>query len=832
MAIDKSLYEAPVGLDALATEPEIEIEIVDDVEVELEPEEEAEKFDDNLAEYMDESALQSLSSELIGDYDSDLDSRKDWLTTYVKGLKLLGLKDEERTEPWAGACAVTHPLLMEAAVKFQSETIMETFPAAGPVRTKIIGKETPQKIQSAKRVQEDMNYQLTDVMMEYRPEHERLLLSLCLAGNAFKKIYFDPAMERQTAMFVSAEDIVVPYGASSLESAERVTHRMRKTKNELRRLQVAGFYRDVDLGDPVRTLDEVERQKAADQGLSGTVDERFQILEMHVDLDLEGYEDKGEDGEPTGIALPYVVTIEKGTGEVLAVRRNWLEEDPLKIRRQHFVHYGYIPGFGFYYFGLIHLIGGHSKAATSLLRQLVDAGTLSNLPGGLKARGLRVKGDDTPIAPGEFRDVDLPSGAIRDNILPLPYKEPSQVLAALMDKIVDDGRRYAAAADLNTSDMSSQAPVGTTLAILERTLKVMSAIHARIHYTMKQEFRLLAAIIRDNTPTSYSYEPEEGSSGAKQSDYDQVDILPVSDPNASTMAQRVVQYQAVMQLAQGAPQIYDLPVLHRQMIEILGIKNADKIVPVKDEIKPTDPVSENMGMFMGKPTKAFMYQDHSAHISVHMAALQDPKMAALMGQNPQAQAIQAAFAAHLMEHMAFQYRKDIEKQLGATLPPPPDFLGDDKDVGYLSPEMEVQLSQLASEAADRLLQKDIAEAKMAEQQQQMQDPLVQMQQMDLQIKQQEVQRKAQKDQMDMQIEQARLELDRQKMVIEATSKSDDTDIRQREQMIRAMNMSDQTDLKRDSQRLDSVRAGMDAAHKVRAMNKPQPEKAAPPKADK
>jgi hypothetical protein len=831
MAIDKSLYEAPMGLSALDEEPmDIQIILPEDAEVDVTAEEEEEGFDDNLAEYMSESELQSLASDLLGDVDDDIDARKDWLTTYVDGLKLLGLKNEERMEPWAGACGVTHPLLMEAAVKFQSETIMETFPAAGPVRTKIIGKETSEKMDAAQRVQEDMNYRLTEQMLEYRPDHERMLISLCLSGNAFKKIYYDPSLERQIAVFVPAEDIIVPYGASNLESAERVAHRMRKTKNELRKLQVAGFYLDVDLGDPVRIMDEVEKRKSTEQGFSATMDDRFQLLEIHAELDLPGYEDED------GIALPYVVTIEKGTSTVLAIRRNWLEEDPLKMRRQHFVHYGYIPSFGFYYFGLIHLIGGHSKAATSLMRQLVDAGTLSNLPGGLKSRGLRVKGDDTPIAPGEFRDVDLPSGAIRDNILPLPYKEPSQVLMALMDKIVDDGRQFAAAADLQVSDMSAQAPVGTTLAVLERTLKVMSAIQARIHYAMKQEFKLLAAIIRDNMPTSYDYEPETGDPGAKQSDYDQVDILPVSDPNASTMAQRVVQYQAVMQLAQGAPQIYNLPVLHRQMIEILGVKNADKIVPKQDEMKAMDPVSENMAMYMGKPTKAFLYQDHTSHIGVHMAAMQDPKMAALMGQTPQAQSIQAAFSAHLMEHMAYQYRKDLEKQLGASLPPPPDFLGEDDEVGFLTPELELQVSQLAAEAADRLLQKDTAEAQQQQAQQQMQDPLVQMQQMDLQIKKQLADIEGQKVQLDHQIKLGQLDLQKQKMTTDAIAKSDEIDLKEKQQTIDALHKSDQTDLAHEKHQSDmahkyalhnsdNIRMGMEAAHKH--MTSSKPEKAKP-----
>lgn len=755
MAVDKALYAAPMGMAQMGAAPDIEIQIedpeavgigIDGVTVELEKARPSAKdFDANLAEYMSERELQLLSSQLIGEYETDLTSRSEWLDIYVKGLELLGLKYENRTEPWAGACGVYHPLLMESAVKFQSETIMETFPAAGPVRTKIIGKETPEKKDASIRVQDDMNYRLTEGMPEYRPEHERMLISLALSGNAFKKIYFDPSLDRETAPFISAEDIVVPYGAASIESAERVTHRMRKTKNDLRKLQYAGFYRDIDLGEPMVVMDEVEKKKAKEQGFSATSDNRFQILEMHVNLDLEEYPDVDEDNNETGIAVPYVVTIERGTGTVLAIRRNWEEGDKLKLRRQHFVHYGYIPGFGFYYYGLIHLIGGHSRAATSLLRQLVDAGTLANLPGGLKSKGMRVKGDDTPIAPGEWRDVDLPSGSVRDNILPLPYKEPSQTLSLLMDKIIEDGRRFAAVADLKVTDMSAQAPVGTTLAILERVLKVMSAVQARIHYAMKQEFKLLAKIIRDNTPDEYGYEPEVGNRTAKKTDYDMVDVLPVSDPNAATMSQRVVQYQAVLQLSQTAPQIYDLPFLHRQMIETLGVKNANKIVPITDDMKPMDPISENMAVLNGKPVKAFIYQDHEAHIQVHMSAMQDPKIAAIVGQNPQAQAIQAAAMAHIMEHVAFQYRREMEKQLGATLPPPMD--GKDEEV-KLPEEMEVQLSQLAAQAAAKLLQKDIAEAQAQQAAQQMQDPLVQMQMQDLQIKQAEVERKKQKDILD------------------------------------------------------------------------------------
>jgi len=787
MAIDKGLYEAPMGLDALSSEPALEISIedpesvtigMDGALIELMKEEpRAEQFDANLADFMSEGDLQALASELIGQHEQDLSSRKDWLDTYVKGLKILGIRYEERTEPWPGACGVFHPLLMESAVKFQSEAIMETFPAAGPVKTKIVGKETPEKKDAAIRVSEDMNYQLTEVMKEYRPEHERMLLSLALSGNAFKKMYFDPSLNRQTAVFIPAEDIIVPYGAPNLESADRVTHRMRKTKNELRKLQYAGFYRDVDLGEPIRTMDEVEKQKAEDQGFSATMDDRFQLLEMHVDYDLPGYSDVDEDNNETDIALPYVVTIEKGTGMVLAIRRNWREDDELKEKRQHFVHYGYIPGFGFYYFGLIHLIGGHSRAATSLLRQLVDAGTLSNLPGGLKSRGLRIKGDDTPIAPGEFRDVDVPSGAIRDNILPLPYKEPSQTLALLMDRIVEDGRRFAAVSDLKISDMSSQAPVGTTLAILERVLKVMSAVQARIYYTMKQEFKILAGIIRDNTPDEYSYEPEVGNRRAKKTDYDDVDVIPVSDPNAATMSQKIVQYQAVLQLSQTAPQIYDMPYLHRQMIETLGVRNAQKIIPIEDDMKPVDPVTENMNILTGKPVKAFIYQDHEAHIKVHMSAMQDPKIMQLVGQNPMAQQLMGAAQAHLMEHIAFEYRKQIEEQLGSTLPPSPD---KDDDESYLPEAVEIQVSQLAAQAAAQLLQKDMAEAQAQQVAQQQQDPIIQMQQQELQLRAQELQLKAQQMQADTQLKQQELQRKQQEMQIMAATKADELELRKQE----------------------------------------------------
>jgi hypothetical protein len=750
MSIDKSINPAPLGLDEMLmdSEPVLEIEIedpesvtigLDGLEIELEKREETdEDFGANLAEYIDDGALASLASELIGDFDGDVSSRKDWIQTYVDGLELLGLKIEERSEPWEGACGVYHPLLSEALVRFQSETMMETFPAQGPVKTQIIGKETTDKKDAAERVKDDMNYQLTDVMVEYRPEHERLLWGLGLAGNAFKKVYYDPHLERQVAMFVPAEDIVVPYGASSIESAERVTHVMRKTENELRRLQLAGFYRDIDLGEPNNVLDEVEKKIAEKLGFRATSDDRYKVLEMHVDLDLEGYEHKGEDDKPTGMALPYVVTIEKGSNQILAIRRNWEPDDETYQKRHHFVHYGYVPGFGFYCFGLIHLIGSFAKSGTSILRQLVDAGSLSNLPGGFKTRGLRVKGDDTPIAPGEFRDVDVPSGTMKDNIMPLPYKEPSLVLAGLLDKIVDEGRRFASAGDIKVSDMSSQSPVGTTLAILERTLKVMSAVQSRIHYSMKQEFRLLKKIIAEFTPDDYAYDPVEGSRRAKRSDYDKCEVIPVSDPNAATMSQKVVQYQAALQLAQTAPQLYNLPLLHRQMLDVLGIKNANKLVPMTEDHKPTDPISENMNVLKGKPLKAFIYQDHQAHITVHMNAMRDPKIAMLIGQNPQAQAMQAAMMAHINEHVAYEYRKQMEEMIGVPVP-----YTIDEDEG-IPQEIELQISRLAASASAKLLQRDQNEIAAQQAQQAQQDPLVQIQQQELALKAKEVELKEKK----------------------------------------------------------------------------------------
>ena len=767
MSIEKSLYAAPEGLESLMPEEEgdqaIEIEIVDPEEVTINMDgleieiggEETDDFDANLVDYLDNSVVTGIVTDLVGDYDDDVDSRKDWMQTYVDGLELLGMKIEERADPWVGACGVYHPLLSEALVKFQAEIMMSTFPAAGPVKTQIIGKETPEKKDAATRVQDDMNYQLTDVMTEFRPEHERMVWGLGLSGNAFKKVYFDPSFDRQTSIFVPAEDLVVPYGASDIQTSPRITHVMRKTENELRKLQVAGFYADIELGEPNNNLDEVEKKIAEKMGFRALSDDRYKILEMNVELDLPGYEHTDKDGEPTGIALPYIVTIEYGSMKCLAIRRNWNEGDKLHTKRQHYVHYGYVPGFGFYCFGLIHLVGAFAKSGTSILRQLVDAGTLANLPGGFKTRGLRVKGDDTPIGPAEWRDVDVPSGTIADNIMALPYKEPSQVLASLLDKIVEEGRKFASAADIQVADMSANSPVGTTLAILERSLKVMTAVQARIHYSFKQELALLRDIIRDFTPDEYSYEPEEGSRKAKKSDYDLVDVIPVSDPNAATMAQKIVQYQAVIQLAQQAPQIYDLPQLHRQMLDVLGIKNAQKLVPLPDDESPKDPVSENMAALKGEPMKAFIYQDQQAHIAVHQTFMQDPVIMQTIGQNPQANQIMASLQAHIAEHLGFYYRTMIEKQMGVPLPAPEKKLPDD---------VEVQLSQLIAQASAQLLQANQAQAQQQQAQQLAQDPLIQMQQQELQIKGQEAQRKAQKDATDAQLKQSQQQIERERIM--------------------------------------------------------------------
>ena len=779
--VDKGLYQAPMGIEQLAQDEEpIEIEIVDpeavnihmgDMDISIIPGEDEDEFGQNLAELIDDGDLQSIASDLEEDIDNDRNSRKDWEKAYTDGLKLLGLQFEERTEPWQGASGVFHPMITEAVVRFQSETITEMFPAQGPVRTKIIGKETPEKKEAAVRVEEDMNYELTEVMREFRPEHERMLWSLPATGSAFKKVYYDPNLGRQVSMFVPAEDIILPYGTTDLDTCYRLTHVMRKTKNEILKLQESGFYRDVELGEPTKERSDIKQAKDKETGFSDLNDDRYTIYEVHADLDIPGYEDVNSDGEETEIGLPYVITFIKGTNDVLAIRRNWEPDDELRLKRQHFVHYQYIPGFGAYGFGLFHLIGGFAKSATSIMRQLIDAGTLSNLPGGLKSRGLRIKGDDTPIQPGEFRDVDIGSGALRDNILPLPYKEPSQVLAALLGTIVDEGRRFAATADLKVSDMSGQSPVGTTLALLERQLKVMTAVQARLHYTFKQELGLLAEIIADYTDPSYDYDPDTSNRSAKKADYDYVEIIPVSDPNAATMSQRVVQYQAVIQMAQMAPDIYDMPQLHRRMLEVLGIKNAEKLVKLPDDQKPRDPVTENMAILKGEPVKAFLNQDHQAHIAVHGAMMQDPLIMATIGQNPRAPAIQAAMMAHQAEHAGFQYRKQIEAQLGMSLPP------EDED---LPPQIEQALSGMMAQAAQQALQLNQQQAQQQQAQQQAQDPMLMLQQQELQLKQGGLQLEAQKVQQDFAIEQAKLELEKQRMVLEASAKADANNLRKEE----------------------------------------------------
>ena len=778
--IDKALYQQPQGIDELGEQEEpLEIEIIDpeevniragDLELSIHPGDEDEAdFNANLAEEMDQAAVETLAGDLAGDIENDKNSRKDWEKAYTEGLKLLGLQYEERTEPWNGASGVFHPMITEAVVRFQSETITETFPAQGPVRTKILGKQTPQKQEAAVRVEFDMNYELTEVMREFRPEHERMLWSLPATGSAFKKVYYDPSLGRQVSMFIPAEDIILPYGATDLDTCYRVTHVMRKTKNEIIKLQQAGFYRDIELPDPSREQTNIQKAKDKETGFSDLNDERYIIFECHVDLDLDGFKDKDGDGEETGIALPYVVTLIKGTNDVLAIRRNWKEDDELRLKRQHFVHYQYIPGFGAYGFGLFHLIGGFAKSATSIMRQLVDAGTLSNLPGGLKSRGLRIKGDDTPIQPGEFRDVDIGSGALRENILPLPYKEPSGVLYQLLGTIVEEGRRFAATADMKVSDMSAQAPVGTTLALLERQLKVMSAVQARLHYSFKQELQLLAGLIRDYTDPEYDYDPDKSTRRAKQEDYNHVDIIPVSDPNAATMSQRVVQYQAVIQMAQMAPDIYDLPQLHRQMLEVLGIKDADKLVPLADDQKPKDPVSENMAALKLEPLKAFFYQDHESHIKVHMLAMQDPIVMQLVGQNPKAQQIQAAMMAHIAEHVGFAYRQKIEQQLGMPLPPP-----DEK----LPPQIETALSGMMAQAAQQVLQQNQQLAAQQQAQQQAQDPVLQMQQKELAIREREVSIKEQ----DV---RGRLDLENKKLKIDAMAKAGKYQIDKQDQTLKA-----------------------------------------------
>ena len=788
MAIEKGLYAAPEGLtegmdvELEGSDPaELEIEVVnpemvtlDDgsVEITIIPDANVADlmdFNVNLAEVLDEDVLQNLASEVLGLVEADIDSRKDWADTFVKGLEVLGFKYEERTDPWEGSCGVYSNVLAEAAIRFQAETMSETFPAAGPVKVKILGDEDKDKLEAAERVQADMNYELTERMVEYRSEHERMLYSLGLAGSAFKKVYFDPNIGRQIAVYIPAEDVVVPYGASHVETAERVTHIMRKTKNDLKKLQASGFYRDVDLGEPQPYHSDIEKQKAEDSGVSLTDDDRYAVYEIHADVIIDDIDDDE-------VAKPYVITIERGTGEVLAIRRNWNESDPLHLKRQHFVHYVYVPGFGFYGLGLIHIIGGYAKAGTSLIRQLVDAGTLSNLPGGLKARGLRIKGDDTPIEPGEWKDVDVPSGSIRDNIMPLPYKEPSQTLLALLNQITTEGRRLGAISDMNISDMSANAPVGTTLALLERTLKPMAAVQARVHYAMKQEFKMLKLIMSEYAPADYGYEPIRGAVTAKKDDYMMVDVIPVSDPNSSTMAQRVVQYQAVLQMAQSAPQIYDLPQLHRQMIEVLGVKNAEKLVPMKDDMKPTDPVSENMDALIGKPMKAFIYQDHDAHITTHQSFMQDPMVAQTIGQNPQAGQIMAALQAHLAEHLGFKYRKQIEEKLGAPLPAPN---------AELPENIEVTLAQLMAQAGTQLTQTHQQQAAQQQAQQQMQNPAFQLQQQELAIKQAEVQRKTQKDMVDAQLRSAEQERKSKKDAVDAAIESEHLKLEKQELSVEA-----------------------------------------------
>ena len=785
MAIEKGLYAAPEGIDdelEMEGDSALEIEIVDpemvtlddgSVEITIIPDaniSDITSFDANIADFLDDGQLNELADDLVGLVDADIDSRKDWADTFVKGLDVLGFKYEERTDPWEGACGVYSTVLAEAAIRFQAETMSETFPAAGPVRVKIIGVEDKDKEEAANRVKADMNYELTERMVEYRPEHERLLYSLGLAGSAFKKVYFDPNLGRQVAIYIPAEDVVVPYGASHIETAERVTHIMRKTKNELKKLQAGGFYRDVELGEPQPYHTDIEKRKAEEGGYSLTDDDRFSLYEVHADLVIEGVDDED------GLAKPYVVTLERGTNEILAIRRNWNPDDKLQLKRQHFVHYVYVPGFGFYGLGLIHIIGGYAKAGTSLIRQLVDAGTLANLPGGLKARGLRIKGDDTPIEPGEFKDVDVPSGSIRDNIMPLPYKEPSQTLLALLNQITSEGRRLDAISDMNISDMSANAPVGTTLALLERTLKPMAAVQARVHYAMKQEFKLLKAIMAEHASDEYAYEPIRGEVTARVADYMAVDVIPVSDPNSSTMAQRVVQYQAVLQMAQSAPQIYDLPQLHRQMIEVLGVKNAEKLVPTTDDIRPTDPVSENMNALNGKPMKAFIYQDHDAHMTTHRSFMQDPMVAQMIGQNPQAKQIMAAMQAHIAEHLGFSYRKQIEERLGTDLPPPNKELPED---------IEVELSRLVAKAGTQLTQAHQKQVAQQQAQKQAQDPLMQLKQAEVQVKQAEVQRKAAKDQAETQLRQAQLNLQRAKDTSAAMLDAERVKIEQAELSIEA-----------------------------------------------
>ena len=764
MAIEKPMIPADLDIEGNPSEEQLTVEIVNPDSVSVGTDdggvvidftgETVEEFtepdhDSNLAEFVDEADLQSMASELLDDFNSDRESRSDWARAYVKGLDLLGMKIEERSQPWPGASGVFHPVLTEAVVRFQAQAMGELYPASGPVKSKIMGKLTPEKIDQADRVQTEMNYLLTEEMTEYRDELEQMLFKLPLAGSAFKKIYYDPLMDRPCAVFVPSEDFVASYGTTDLMTCPRYTHIMKKTKNEILTLQVAGFYRDIEIPDPAPDFSDIQEKYDELDGESAILedDDRHTLLEMHVDMNMPEELD-----DPDGIARPYVITIEKSSKEILSIRKNWYEDDEKKRKRPHFVHYKYLPGLGFYGTGLIHLIGGLAKSATSILRQLIDAGTLSNLPAGLKARGMRIKGDDTPLMPGEFRDVDVPGGAIRDSITFIPYKEPSGVLYSLLGNIVEEGRRIGSVADIQVGDMNAQAPVGTTLALLERSMKVMSGVQARLHAAMKKELRLLAKIVRDYMPAEYAYEMDGDFN--RTEDFDKrVDVIPVSDPNAATMAQRIMQYQAALQLSQQAPQLYDMGKLHRQMLEVLGIQDASDIIKLPDDIKPADPVTENMMMLKQEPVKVFKYQDHEAHIGVHMAAMQDPKLRELVGQSPFAQAIGQAMAAHVTEHVAFQYRREIEKTLGVEMP------NEDQP---LPEDVEIQLSRLAKDAADKLLQKDQMEVQQKQIQQQQQDPVVQMQQMELQMKQQELQHKIQMDTAKLQIDAERISAENQR----------------------------------------------------------------------
>ena len=761
MAVEKQM--SPADFDVEETN-EVEIQVVNPEAVSIESDGEeviidftgqfteelvGPDHDANLAEYIEDDDLGALASELVDDFVADRQSRKDWARSYVKGLDLLGMKIEERTQPWAGAAGVFHPVLTEAVVRFQAQAMSELFPASGPVRTKVMGKKDQEKLDQAQRVETEMNYLLTEEMSEYRDETEQMLFRLPLAGSAFKKVYYDPIMERPCAMFVPAEDFVVSYGAADLATAPRYTHVMKKTPNEISELQFNNFYLDVELPAPEPDYSDIQEKYDEIDGETAVLedDDRHTILEVHADLLMpEPFDD------PDGLARPYVVTIDKSSLTVLSIRRNWYEEDIKKRKRAHFVHYRYLPGLGFYGTGLIHLIGGLAKSATSILRQLIDAGTLSNLPAGLKARGLRIKGDDSPLMPGEFRDVDVPGGAIRDSIAFLPYKEPSSVLYQLLGNIVEEGRRIGSVADVQGGNLNPQAPVGTTLALMERSMKVMSGVQARLHAALKNELRILAKIVKDYMPAEYIYDMEGDFS--RQSDFDgRVDVIPVSDPNASTMAQRVVQYQAAMQLAQQAPNLYNMGMLHRQMLEVLGIKDADEIIKLPDDIKAADPVTENMAILKQEPVKAFKYQDHEAHIQVHMAAMQDPKLQEIVGQSPFAAAIQAAMAAHITEHVAFQYRKEIEKNLGVAMP---------DEEKPLPEDVELEISRLASEAAQKLLRKDQAEVAQKQAMQQQQDPLTQIQQRELALKEAEFEHKKQLDvaklQADVQAKEANIDL--------------------------------------------------------------------------